>query len=138
MTALLRLWIEGEYRFPWRGNSRAASGATPSSQLSTANSRVGPTGARHGLHGLEKRSPSEPRGSARRAMLISEIEPQDGGVLIRPALLFPVEVYTPERKAQFILSSAFDAADYAGAVEAVRAMGLDPKTIPHFKPPPGF
>ena len=27
------------------------------------------------------------------------------------------------------------AADYAAAVTAVRAMGLDPGTIPHFKPP---
>jgi hypothetical protein len=70
-------------------------------------------------------------------MLISEIEPRDGGALIRPALLLPVQVYTPERKAQFILSNAFDAADFTGAVEAVRAMVLDPKTIPHFKPP-GF
>jgi hypothetical protein len=35
MTALLRLWIEVEYRFLSRGNSRAASEATPSSQLST-------------------------------------------------------------------------------------------------------
>jgi hypothetical protein len=62
-------------------------------------------------------------------------EPRDGGVLIRPAVILPVEVYTPERKVQFLLSNAVDAADYAGAVAAVRAMGLDPKTIPHYKPP---
>ena len=61
-------------------------------------------------------------------------EPCEGGVLIRPALVLPVEVYTPERKAQFLLSNAVDAADYAGAVAEVRAMGLDPKTIPHYKP----
>jgi AbrB family looped-hinge helix DNA binding protein len=61
-------------------------------------------------------------------------EPREGGVLIRPALVLPVEVYTPERKAQFLLSNAADAADYAGAVAAVRAMGLDPDTIPHYKP----
>ena len=42
-------------------------------------------------------------------------EPREGGVLIRPALLIPVEVYTPERKAQFILSNAIDADDYVGA-----------------------
>lgn len=58
----------------------------------------------------------------------------EGGVLIRPALILPVEVYTPERKAQFLLSNAVDAADYAGAVAEVRAMGLDPKRIPHYKP----
>jgi AbrB family looped-hinge helix DNA binding protein len=62
-------------------------------------------------------------------------EAREGGVLIRPAVILPVEVYTPERKAQFLLSNAVDPADYAGAVAAVRAMGLDPKTIPHDKPP---
>jgi AbrB family looped-hinge helix DNA binding protein len=62
-------------------------------------------------------------------------EAREGGVLIRPAVVLPVEVYTPERKAQFLLSNAVDAADYAGAEAAVRAMGLDPSTIPHFKPP---
>src|SRR5205823_13216800 len=62
-------------------------------------------------------------------------EPREGGILIRPALVLPVEVYTPERKAQYLLSNAVDAADYAGAVAAVRAMGLDPDAIPHDKPP---
>jgi AbrB family looped-hinge helix DNA binding protein len=62
-------------------------------------------------------------------------EPREGGVLIRPALVLPVEVYTPERKAQFLLSNAIDAADYAGAMAEVRRMGLDPETIPHYKPP---
>ena len=62
-------------------------------------------------------------------------EPREGGVLIRPALVLPVEVYTPERKAQFLLSNAVDAADDADAVAAVRAMGLDPDRIPHYTPP---
>jgi AbrB family looped-hinge helix DNA binding protein len=61
-------------------------------------------------------------------------EPAEGGVLIRPALVLPVEVYTPERKAQFLLSNSVDAADYAGAVAEVHRMGLDPDTIPHYKP----
>jgi AbrB family looped-hinge helix DNA binding protein len=59
----------------------------------------------------------------------------EGGVLIRPALVLPIEVYTRERKAQFLLSNAIDAADYAGAVAEVRRMGLDPESIPHYKPP---
>jgi AbrB family looped-hinge helix DNA binding protein len=62
-------------------------------------------------------------------------EPRDGGVLIRIAVVLPIEVYTPERKAQFLLSNAVDAVDYARAMRAVRAMGLDPNAIPHFKPP---
>jgi AbrB family looped-hinge helix DNA binding protein len=62
-------------------------------------------------------------------------EPRDNGVLIRPAVVLPVEIYTPERKAQFLLSNAVDAADYAAAAAEVRAMGLDPDSIPHYKPP---
>ena len=62
-------------------------------------------------------------------------EPRAGGVLIRPAVVLPVEVYTPERKAQYLLSNTIDAADYAEAVAEVRAMGLDPDQIPHYKPP---
>jgi AbrB family looped-hinge helix DNA binding protein len=62
-------------------------------------------------------------------------EPREGGVVIRPALVLPVEVYTPERKAQFLLSNAVNAADYARAVGEVRAMGLDPDRIPHYKSP---
>jgi AbrB family looped-hinge helix DNA binding protein len=62
-------------------------------------------------------------------------EARDDGILIRPAVVLPVEAYTPERKAQFLLSTAVDRADYERAVRAVRAMGLDPVTIPHYKPP---
>jgi AbrB family looped-hinge helix DNA binding protein len=62
-------------------------------------------------------------------------EPREGGILIRPALVLPVEVYTPERKAQFLLSNTIDAIDYAGAVAEVRRMGLEPEKIPHYKPP---
>jgi hypothetical protein len=53
----------------------------------------------------------------------------------RPAPVPPIEVYTSERKAQFLLSNAIDADDYAGAVAEVRRMGLDPEAIPHYKPP---
>lgn len=45
-----------------------------------------------------------------------------------------VEIYTPKRKAEFLLTSAVDEADYAAAVEAVREMGLDPDQIPHQRP----
>jgi AbrB family looped-hinge helix DNA binding protein len=62
-------------------------------------------------------------------------EEREDGILIRPAEMFPVEIYTPERKAEFLLSNAVDAEDYAHAEEEVRKMGLDPATIPHYKPP---
>ena len=61
-------------------------------------------------------------------------EEREEGVLIRPAVALPVEVYTPERRAEFLLSNAVDAKDYARAREEVRKMGLDPAKIPHRKP----
>jgi hypothetical protein len=61
-------------------------------------------------------------------------EEREGGVLIRPAVALPVEVYSPERKAEFLLSNAVDAKDYAAAVKEVRKMGLDPEAVPHRKP----
>jgi AbrB family looped-hinge helix DNA binding protein len=56
------------------------------------------------------------------------------GILIRPAVTVPVAVYTPERKAEFLLSNAVDAADYEEAVAEVRKLGLDPEDIPHHRP----
>ncbi len=45
-----------------------------------------------------------------------------------------VEVYSPERVAEFLLTNAVGVEDYARAVARVRAMGLDPERIPHVKP----
>ncbi len=56
------------------------------------------------------------------------------GILLRPAVTIALELYGPERKAEFLLSNAVDAEDYARAVEEVRALGLDPHTIPHERP----
>jgi AbrB family looped-hinge helix DNA binding protein len=61
-------------------------------------------------------------------------ESTDEGVLIRPAIALPVERYTPERRAEFLLSNAIDAEEYASAVEQVRAMGLEPEMIVHYRP----
>ena len=61
-------------------------------------------------------------------------EEREDGILIRPAVVLSVEVYTPERKAEFLLSNAIDAEDYARAREEVRKLGLDPDSIPHYKP----
>ena len=60
------------------------------------------------------------------------VEAHGGGVLIRPAL--PVEIYTDERKAEFLLSNAVDEQDYAWAVREVRKLGIDPDTVPHSRP----
>jgi len=56
------------------------------------------------------------------------------GILIRPAVTIALEIYSKERKAEFILSNAVDAEDYARAIEEVRGLGLDPDTIPHAHP----
>lgn len=61
-------------------------------------------------------------------------EEQAEGILLRPAVAMPVETYTPERRAEFLLSNAVDAADYAWARAEVRTMGLEPDDIPHAKP----
>lgn len=61
-------------------------------------------------------------------------EPRDDGILLRPAVAVPIETYGPERRAELLLSTAIDEADYASAVEEVRDMGLDPDTIPHRTP----
>jgi AbrB family looped-hinge helix DNA binding protein len=66
-------------------------------------------------------------------MVVAEESPY--GVLLRPAVVVPVEVYTPERKAEFILTNATNASDYKKAVAAVRKLGLDPRKIRHRKPP---
>ena len=61
-------------------------------------------------------------------------EEKDDGILIRPAILVPVERYTPERKAEFLLSNAIDDADYRKARKTVRKLGLDPDKILHRRP----
>ena len=61
-------------------------------------------------------------------------ETRDEGILIRPAVALPVEVYSPERIAEFLLSNAVDEEDYAAAQKEVRKMGLDPRAIDHLRP----
>jgi AbrB family looped-hinge helix DNA binding protein len=68
-------------------------------------------------------------------LVIAEERPE--GILIRPALALPVEIYTPERKAEFLLSNAVDAEDYRAAVAEVKKMELEPTSIPHHKPRKG-
>lgn len=69
------------------------------------------------------------------AEVIAEETPQ--GILIRPALTVPIELYGPERKAELLLSNAVDAADYRRAVEEVLKLGVDPDEIPHHRPEDG-
>lgn len=61
-------------------------------------------------------------------------EETEEGILIRPAVTLPVEMYSAERRAEFLLSNAIDDDDYARAREAVQAMGLDPDSVDHRRP----
>jgi len=64
-------------------------------------------------------------------------EEREDGILLRPAVAFPVEVYSPERRAEFLLTNAVDDEDYRQAIDEVRSMGLDPDAIPHRRRRPG-
>jgi len=61
-------------------------------------------------------------------------EAREEGVLLRPAVTLPLERYTPERKAEFLVNNAVTPEDYAWALEEVKKIGIDPKTILHKKP----
>jgi AbrB family looped-hinge helix DNA binding protein len=61
-------------------------------------------------------------------------EEKDDGILIRPAVVVPVERYSPERKAEFLLSTATTSADYRKARRLVRKLGVDPDSVPHRRP----
>ena len=62
------------------------------------------------------------------------LESRKDGVLLKPVITLPVEMYTPERKAEFLLNNTVTMDDYRWAVGEVRKMGLDPEKIPHKKP----
>ena len=61
-------------------------------------------------------------------------EDHGDGILIIPATVIPVDRYSPEKKAEFILSNAVDKKDYKKAREEVIKMGIDPDKITHHKP----
>lgn len=62
------------------------------------------------------------------------IEAGAEGIMLRPAGLLEPEIYTPERIAEFLLNNPVDAEDYRGAVEEVKALGIDLATVPHDRP----
>ena len=61
-------------------------------------------------------------------------EEREDGILIRPATVLPVEVYTRERRAEILLNNAVDIEDYQRARDEVKRMGVDPDRIKHHKP----
>jgi len=68
-------------------------------------------------------------------------EDREEGILIHPVVAVPLESYSQERMAEFLLSSAVDDEDYTHAEEEeVRKTGLDPAAITHqsLRGPPEF
>jgi AbrB family looped-hinge helix DNA binding protein len=61
-------------------------------------------------------------------------EAREEGVLLRPAVTLPVERYSSERKAEFLLNNAVTPEDYEWAVKEVNRLGVNPKRVPHKKP----
>lgn len=60
-------------------------------------------------------------------------EEREDGILIRPATVLPIEIYTPERRAEFLLNNAVGAEDYRRARAEVKRMGLDADRINHHR-----
>src|SRR6266481_3412417 len=58
-------------------------------------------------------------------------EERENGILIRPATVLPLEIYTPERRAEFLLNNALGGEDYRRVRAEVKGMGLDPDRIKH-------
>ncbi len=61
-------------------------------------------------------------------------ESRSEGVLLRPVVTLPLEIYSPERKAEFLLNSSVTLEDYEWATQEARKLGVDPESIPHEKP----
>ena len=62
-------------------------------------------------------------------------EEREDGILIRPATVLPIEIYSPERRAEFLLNNAVSAEDYRQARAEVKRLGLAPDRIKHRRPP---
>lgn len=52
----------------------------------------------------------------------------------RGAVVVPLERCTPERKADFLLSTATSDADYRKARKESKKLGVDPEAIPYRRP----
>jgi len=61
-------------------------------------------------------------------------EDHGDGILMIPAVAVPIETYSAERKAEFILSNATDESDYQKAREEVLELGINPDKVKHHKP----
>jgi AbrB family looped-hinge helix DNA binding protein len=65
------------------------------------------------------------------------IEEREDGILMRPAATTPVdvEIYTPERLAEFFLNNVLTKDGYMEARKDVEQMGINPDSIDHIRWP---
>ena len=65
------------------------------------------------------------------------MEEREDGILMRPAITTPVdvEIYTPERLAEFFLNNVMDKEHYLEARKDVEEMGINPDSIDHLRWP---
>jgi AbrB family looped-hinge helix DNA binding protein len=65
------------------------------------------------------------------------MEEREEGILMRPAVTAPVEVeiYTPERLAEFFLNNVMTRDGYLEARKDVEKMGINPDSIDHIRWP---
>ncbi len=68
-------------------------------------------------------------GLAEGEMLV--MEESAAGLLFKPVRAYEVEVYTPERRVEFLLNNAVTGAEYDEALAEARALGVDPAAVPH-------
>ena len=54
--------------------------------------------------------------------------------VMRAPMSVTAEMYSNERKAEFLLNNAIDDDDYSKARKEVQKLGLDPDLIPHQRP----
>src|SRR5260370_7596259 len=61
-------------------------------------------------------------------------EEREDGILIRPAVVFPIERYTPERKAEFLLSNPTPRSDYPTTRKKYQKLSINPDPLHHSHP----
>ena len=57
------------------------------------------------------------------------VEGRQEGILLRPVVTLPVEKYSLEDKARFLLANTVTDEDHAWAVAEVHKMGIDPEAL---------
>jgi AbrB family looped-hinge helix DNA binding protein len=61
-------------------------------------------------------------------------EARSDGILLRPAVIVPVERYTPERQVEFLLSTATSKKDYQRIRKEAKKLGMNADAIPQRRP----